>query len=205
MWKKVEMKNIESTIKEIEVICCNHAEKLVIDDPIEEEYFAEYTLISGATEDDFAQFENKFHITLPDDFKELYRYKNGSSPMTLLFPITGFTYTFELLSLSEMEEEKKNFQNRDALLTEFDEYISETDIKEMADPRIKPYLYNKQWFPFAVYSDRIYLMLDFDPAEKGNHGQIICYIHDPDEIKYVALNITDIIKTTLETIKKMIK
>jgi hypothetical protein len=28
-------------------------------------------------------------------------------------------------------------------------------------------------------------MLDFDPDTEGKKGQVICYIHDPDEIVYV--------------------
>ena len=42
--------------------------------------------------------------------------------------------------------------------------------------------------------------LDLDPAKEGKKGQIICYIHDPDEIVYVALNITDLISKIFEEI-----
>ena len=28
-------------------------------------------------------------------------------------------------------------------------------------------------------------MLDFDPDQEGQEGQIICYIHDPDQVIYV--------------------
>lgn len=40
-------------------------------------------------------------------------------------------------------------------------------------------------------------MMDFDPDKDGAYGQIICYIHDPDEIAYVAKTITEIIDDTL--------
>ena len=36
-------------------------------------------------------------------------------------------------------------------------------------------------------------MFDFDPDNAGKEGQIICYIHDPDEIVYVAKGITELI------------
>ncbi len=29
-------------------------------------------------------------------------------------------------------------------------------------------------------------MLDMNPGDDGKVGQIICYIHDPDEVVYVA-------------------
>ena len=43
---------------------------------------------------------------------------------------------------------------------------------------------------FAEYCDSCYLMIDFDPDQEGQKGQIICYIHDPDEIIYVAKSFT---------------
>ena len=36
-------------------------------------------------------------------------------------------------------------------------------------------------------------MFDFNPDNAGKEGQIICYIHDLDEIVYVAEGITDLI------------
>ncbi|MDB8626645.1 SMI1/KNR4 family protein [Streptococcus parasanguinis] len=58
----------------------------------------------------------------------------------------------------------------------------------------------KKWLPFAEYCDSCYLMLDFDPDQEGQEGQIICYIHDPDEIIYVAKNFTELIEGIMEVI-----
>lgn len=43
-------------------------------------------------------------------------------------------------------------------------------------------------------------MLDFDPDQEGQEGQIICYIHDPDEIIYVAESLTELIKGIVDEI-----
>lgn len=43
-------------------------------------------------------------------------------------------------------------------------------------------------------------MLDFDPDQEGQEGQIICYIHDPDEIIYVAESFTELIEGIMEVI-----
>lgn len=99
-----------------------------------------------------------------------------------------------------MEHEKEYFQNRDALLTEFYSYDDDDDytkklLKRMNDSKVKPYLFNKKWFPFAQTCGDVYLMMDFDPNDDGTYGQIICYIHDPDEIAYVAKTITEIIES----------
>ena len=43
-------------------------------------------------------------------------------------------------------------------------------------------------------------MLDLDPDKEGEKGQIICYIHDPDEVVYVAPNITELVSEIFEEI-----
>ena len=109
--------------------------------------------------------------------------------------------SFNLMSLQAMEKSKGYFQNRNALLTEFPEYFTDEDIEEMKDERIKPYLFNKKWIPFAEYCDSCFLMLDFDPAKEGKEGQIICYIHDPDEVIYAAESLTKLFDGILEEIE----
>ena len=188
-------------IKEIEQYVCSNFEELDLDDPIEEGYFEEYEDISGACQDEITLFEGKFDIVLPADFKELYKYKNGSRFFSVLpSVIDKREMAFCLMSLQEIENSKKYFQNRDALLSEFSEHFTTQDIEKMKDSRIKPYLFNRKWFPFAQYCDSCYLMLDLDPDKEGEKGQIICYIHDPDEVVYVAPNITELVSEIFEEI-----
>ena len=196
------MKNLIKKIKKIEKLVCNNFEDLEIDDPKEERIYEEYMLVKGATDKQIEAFEQKFGIKMPEDMKELYRYKNGSQWFYLLFPNDkyGRDFSYRLLSLEEIEEQKEYFQNKDVLLTEF--YSHEDDstkklLEEMKDSRIKPYLHNKMWFPFAEASGGISLMMDFAPSDDGVYGQIICYIHDPDEITYVAKTITEIMDDTI--------
>lgn len=194
------MKMIDK-IKEIEKYVCNNFEELDLDDPVEEGYFEEYEDISGVCQDEITLFEGKFDIVLPADFKELYKYKNGSKFFSVLpSVIDEREMAFCLMSLQEIENSKKYFQNRNALLSEFPEHFTAQDIEKMKDSRIKPYLFNRKWFPFAQYCDSCYLMLDLDPDKEGEKGQIICYIHDPDEVVYVALNITELISGIFEEI-----
>ncbi|MGI0516534.1 SMI1/KNR4 family protein [Treponema denticola] len=181
-------------IKQIEKYLCEHFEEWDLDDPVEEGYLDDYQEISGASEEDLSAFEKKFGITLPEDFKELYRYKNGSKYLSI-FPcvIDEIEMPFNLMSLQAVTKTKEHFQNRDALLSEFTDYFTNEDIENMKDSRIKPYLFNKKWIPFAEYCDSCFLMLDFDPDTTGKEGQIICYIHDPDKVVYTAPSITELI------------
>lgn len=186
-------------IKTIEQYICKHFEDWDLDDPIAEGYFEDYASIPGAAQKALLDFEEKFALSLPDDFKELYRYKDGSKFFPILpVLIDEADFTFNTMSLQELSKSKENFQNRDALLTEFSDYFTSQDIENMKDERIKPYLFNRKWFPFAEYCNSCFLMLDFDPAEKGVEGQVICYIHDPDRVVYVAPCIDALLSKILE-------
>ena len=192
---------ISNELKKLEKYICENFEDWDLDDPVEEEYLDDYQEIAGASEEEIVSFEEKFGIILPDEVKELYRYKNGSKYLSILpCVIDEREMAFCLMSLAEMENIKNYFQNRDALLTEFTEYFTSEDLDKMRNSKIKPYLFNKKWIPFAQYCDSCYLMLDFDPDKEGKEGQIICYIHDPDEVIYVAEGITELISKIMEEI-----
>lgn len=189
-------------LKQIVEYVCENFEDLDMDDPVEEGYIDDYVEICGATDEEIKNFEEKFGITLPEDVKELYRYKNGSKFFALFPCIIGERdMAFNLMSLEQVEKSKGYFQNKDALLTDFPDYFTKEDIERMKDERIKPYLFNKKWIPFAEYCDSCYLMLDFDPGKEGKEGQIICYIHDPDEVVYVTGSLTELVENIMEEIE----
>lgn len=193
---------ISDEIKKIEEYICKNFEEWDLDDPVEEEYLDDYQEIPGASEEELVAFEEKFGITLPDEVKELYRYKNGSNYLSILpCLVDERDIAFCLMSLQAIKNTKHYFQNRDALLTEFPEHFTSQDIEKMRDERIKPYLFNKKWIPFAEYCDSCFLMLDFDPDKEGKEGQILCYIHDPDEVVYVAESLKDLIFSIIREIK----
>ena len=193
---------ISNEIKKIEDYICENFEEWDLDDPVEEEYIDDYQEIEGASEEEISVFEEKFGITLPEDVKELYRYKNGSKYLSILpCVIDEREMAFNLMSLDAIEKSKKYFQNRDAFLSEFPNHFTSEDIEKMKDSRIKPYLFNKKWIPFAEYCDSCFLMLDFDPDKEGKEGQIICYIHDPDEVIYAAESLTELIKGIMDEVE----
>ena len=197
-----EAMQISNEIKKIEEYICENFEEWDLDDPVEEGYIDDCQEIEGASEEEISAFEEKFGISLPEDVKELYMYKNGSKYLSILpCVIDEREMAFNLMSLDAIEKAKKYFQNRDALLTEFPKHFTSEDIEKMKDSRIKPYLFNKKWIPFAEYCDSCFLMLDFDPDTEGKEGQIICYIHDPDEVIYAAESLTKLIEGIMEEIE----
>ena len=199
---KGETMKIDDKLKKIADYICENFEDLDMDDPVEEGYIDDYVEICGATDEEIKNFEEKFGISLPEDVKELYRYKNGSKFFALFPCIIGERdMAFNLMSLEQVEKSKGYFQNKDALLTDFPDYFTKEDIERMKDERMKPYLFNKKWFPFAEYCDSCYLMLDFNPGKEGKEGQIICYIHDPDEVIYAAESLTELVDGIIEEIE----
>ncbi|MNI95617.1 SMI1 / KNR4 family protein [compost metagenome] len=42
----------------------------------------------------------------------------------------------------------------------------------------------------------LYIMLDFDPTEKGKYGQIIMYVHDPDFVYYLNESFEELLEAS---------
>lgn len=196
------MDNVIEVIKRNEQLFLDNAEELN-DEEIEQEDIDEYLAIQGATEEQLNVFEQHFQIKLPEDFKAVYKYKNGTGYMSLIWPQKGFYRGYRLLSLQEMSEIKSYFQNENHKMIEFPDVIDEKKLQQL-DERIKPYLSCEHWFPFAEYANSLYLMLDYNPGPKGTVAQIICYVHDPDFIYYITPNITEALKLTEVVIKELI-
>ena len=168
------MDSIVELVKRNEQLLLENAEALN-DEEVEQEDIDEYHKTQGATTEELSAFENQFQIRLPEDFKTVYSYKNGSGYMSLIWPQEGFYRGYRLLSLKEIIKLKSLFQNKNCKMTEFPNVIGEKQLQQL-DERIKPYLFCERWFPFAEYAGSLYLMLDYNPSEKGEIGQIICYV-----------------------------
>ena len=197
------MDNIVELIKRNEQLFLEYAEELN-DEEVEQDDIDEYFAIKGATEEQLNAFEQQFHIKLPEDFKCVYKYKNGSGYISLLWPQKDFYRGYRLLSLQEMIKIKSYFQNGSRKMIEFPDVIDEKQVQQL-DERIKPYLFCERWFPFAEYAGSLYHMLDYNPSPKGTIAQIICYVHDPDFIYYIASNITEVLKLTETVIEELVR
>ena len=61
------------------------------------------------------------------------------------------------------------------------------------DPRIRPGWYHTGWVPFASSVASLWLIEDHSPAAGGTAGQIIGYIHDPDEMVWLANSLAELL------------
>ncbi|WP_321573897.1 MULTISPECIES: SMI1/KNR4 family protein [Paenibacillus] len=166
--------------------------------------YNEYQEKKGASEDRLAAFETEMHVRLPEDFREFYKWKDGSGyAFHILYPGDAEREEctpFYMMSLDEIRETKQYFCERDEKLSE---YYSAEEISKL-DPEIKPYLFHKPWIPFATMAGgSLYLMLDFDPAEQGSYGQIIMYVHDPDFVYFITDTFTNLLKDSNRNLEIM--
>ena len=109
------MDSIVELVKRNEQLLLENAEALN-DEEVEQEDIDEYLKIQGATKEELSAFENQFQIRLPEDFKTVYSYKNGSGYMSLIWPQEGFYRGYRLLSLKEIIKLKSLFQNKNGEL-----------------------------------------------------------------------------------------
>lgn len=94
--------------------------------------YENYKTLNGATEDELNKLEQKYNIKLPDDFREFYKYKNGSGyHFHILYPNCEGEHIepFYLFSIDEIIEEKESYYNENELMSEFydEDEISELD------------------------------------------------------------------------------
>ena len=169
-----------------------NAEELT-DEELEEEALEEYRAVRGASEAALEDFEARFQIRLPEDFRALYRYKDGSGFLPLIWPQEEYCYGYRLLPLEEIGRVKGYFQHEDREMAEYPDCFDEAALRQL-DRRIKPHL----------YAGALYLMLDYDPSEAGTVGQVICYVHDPDFVHYVAPSVTCALERTEAVIEGLV-
>lgn len=113
----------------------------------------------GAEESKIEKLESVVGSILPDDFKKMYRYKNGfdNSKLANLF------YGFPFLGLDEIikaQEKTKASNNIEPL--------------RYADPEIKRnYTFSPKRIPIGDDSGTSLLCVDLDPSDIGSYGQVI--------------------------------
>jgi cell wall assembly regulator SMI1 len=163
-------------------------------------YTMEYKNLEGVTNDHLQSFEKNCEIKLPEDFKEYYTLKNGSRNLDILhIIIQRDSYaSFRIVSLGDIRKIKMAIYENDEKMNE--EYYKNSKI----DNRIKPYISNKQWLPFAeTESGSMHLMLDFDPSEKGIFGQILCCVPEVKYVYYIAPTFTKLLEDTIENLRSI--
>lgn len=168
-----------------------------------ENFLNPYNLIlkknKGASEAELVNAQKTSGIAFDDFLCQLYRYCNGideplkfyckdapeNDAYSFLIKIGDELFPCDFLSL-----ESALCYWKWATETAKDDY---SRIDTPRDPRIQPArLYHSLWFPIAQWNgDSVTVYFDADPSPEGKYGQIIAFLHDPDDVHFIADSMED--------------
>jgi cell wall assembly regulator SMI1 len=132
-----------------------------------------------ASEARIAEVEKLIGQSLPEDYKELYRIRDGEGEIVGAFLTTLF---------APLEQVKINYKN-------WFELFHEEGIQEAVSPSCgshpegaiqKAYI-DLGWIPFTEDGGGNHLGIDLNPGPRGIHGQVINFGRDQEQ-KYVLAN-----------------
>ena len=117
------------------------------------------SLLPGASESLLADFEDRFSLRLPEDFRALYRWRNGQAR-------NEFASLQENWGFSPLETIAQ-------AKTTLDEMIGH----DFDDPG----WWRRGWVPFLANGGGDHLCLDLDAESGATFGHVICFWHDDED------------------------
>ena len=167
------------------------------------EYWDKFEKIkAGATEENIKKIKEEFPET-PDSLIELLKIVDGTyhreyqgEKITFYFlgsDVMGYPYY--LLSSNQIFENKKDGYYL------FGGYIDGEYEDVEVDEKITDDSEKIKWLHFSDCMNNggtSKLFIDFSPSEKGKKGQIVRYLHDPDEIEVIADSFDEYLEKLME-------
>lgn len=141
----------------------------------------------------------KEYPDIPQTLIDLLRYTNGTYEDYIYFlssDVDDGEYPYYLLSSNQIIETKNEAINylADMIDREYDDVV--------VDERIINNSKNVHWLHFADCMNNggtSQLFIDFTPSVKGKKGQIIRFLHDPDELLVIADSFDEYIKKIIDS------
>lgn len=167
------------------------------------EYWDKFEKIKvGATEENIQKIKEEFPET-PDSLIELLKIVDGTyhreyQGEKIAFYFLGsdvMGYPYYLLSSSQILENKKDGYYL------FGGYIDGGYEDVEVDEKITDDSEKIKWLHFSDCMNNggtSKLFIDFSPSEKGKKGQIVRYLHDPDEIEVIADSFDEYLEKLIE-------
>jgi len=160
-----------------------------------------FKLNKPATKSEISNFEQLTQSELNPNLKSFWQYANGCEYESNVFFTSTSKSSFFTCRFIDIAEAIENYHYRSDLNNEIK--YAEYSCDELRDKRIKPCWFNKKWVPFADFGNSIFeVSVDNDPSEHGDLGQIIAYLHDPDNIHYISKNFEVFLKDSINLILK---
>jgi cell wall assembly regulator SMI1 len=136
----------------------------------------------GLSDEEIIDLERHLNVTLPEDFKEFYRWKNGETANADFYPWNGVLMSAEWIcqkwcSIPGMRSS--------------DEVIPAEEL----DKELR--FWNPKWVPFLDQLDGNLVCVDTEGSFGGKRGQILWFIHDDDHHTILHESMTKWIETVV--------
>ncbi|WP_313385817.1 SMI1/KNR4 family protein [Chishuiella sp.] len=141
--------------------------------------------------------------SIPESLLSLLEYVDGTyfteyAGEKIAFYFLGsdiYEYPYYLLSSLEM------IKSENKIIGYYADYIERKYGEVIVDDKITNSIKNIQWLHFSDCMNNggtSQLFIDFTPSEKGTKGQIVRFLHDPDEFTVIADSFDDYLKKLIE-------
>ena len=145
-------------------------------------------VVHGASAEDLLKLKTEYP-KIPQALINLLEFADGTyyrdyGDKQVIFYFLGSAYSgypYYLLSASQIFENRTRTEVMDIDPDYFD--------NENFDEKIRKDVESSKWLHFSDCMNNggtSQLYIDFTPSEKGTAGQVIMYVHDPDEYKVIA-------------------
>lgn len=156
----------------------------------------------GASDENIYRLK-QIYPALPDALIDLLLYVDGTywrtyndEKIALYFLGSDvFEYPYYLLSSEQMIE------NQGVATTYYRDYINREYDHVEIDPKITDNGVHLNWFHFSDCMNNggtSQLFIDFSPSERGKAGQIVRFLHDPDEFRVIADNFDEYLQKLID-------
>ncbi|MCW3160177.1 SMI1/KNR4 family protein [Chryseobacterium oryctis] len=157
----------------------------------------------GASKENIETLKN-IYPQIPKALLDLLDYVDGTywreyAGEEIAFFLLGsdvYGYPYYFLSSKEMIE------NQNQALKYYSDYIERKYDDIVVDDKITNTTKDFKWLHFSDCMNNggtSQLFIDFTPSKKGQKGQIIRFLHDPDEFKVIANNFEEYLQNIIDT------
>ena len=156
----------------------------------------------GATNEDIEKIKN-LYPEVPNSFISLLEFVDGTywreyrgEEITLYFLGSDVEeYPYYLLSSREIVE------NQNQAIEYYSDYIERKYEEVEIDEKITNQPNSLKWLHFSDCMNNggtSQFFIDFSPSEKGKKGQIVRFLHDPDEFSVIADSFEEYLKKLID-------
>lgn len=156
----------------------------------------ELKLRPPASEAKLVEAERDLGMVLDPGLRTAWATADGADEFSPFFGREDFLTPYDFISLRSARTERQSMHKRAQNYVNYDQ--------EQRDSRIRDGWFQVGWVPFADFgSGSLLLLSDMSPSEAGQHGQVIGFVHDPEQLIYVAPSFGAFLDHSIQTMDQL--